>query len=294
MGVRVDKLPPAEALGKAREFLRTGGQHKIFTPNPEMLVKANKDEYFRQVLNAGDLNLCDGFGLRLASGAQRITGVDFMLELCKLAAERGSSVYLLGSGNDAVIRKTAEELNKQFPGLKIAGYNKGPEIRECHCEEEHVRFAQCKLRDDAARPPRKRERCGQAISLNQVRLNSTGLLCRPDQRVGTPRNDAPVNKINAARPDILFVAFGMGKQEKWIHENLAKLPSVKIAMGVGGAFDYISGTVKRAPCWMRQIGLEWMYRLIKQPKRAGRIFNATIIFCIHLLFKHKNIKTQEH
>ena len=46
MGVRVDKLPPAEALGKAREFLRTGGQHKIFTPNPEMLVKANKDDGF--------------------------------------------------------------------------------------------------------------------------------------------------------------------------------------------------------------------------------------------------------
>lgn len=72
--------------------------------------------------------------------------------------------------------------------------------------------------------------------------------------------------------DLLFVALGMVKQEKWIVKNLPKLPT-KVAMGVGGAFDYISGNVKRAPIWMRKLGLEWLFRLIVQPWRIKRQVN---------------------
>ena len=99
-------------------------------------------------------------------------------------------------------------------------------------------------------------------------------------------NEQIINNINNSGADILFVAFGHNKQEKWIYENLAKMPSVKIAMGVGGAFDYISGKIKRAPCWMRKIGLEWMYRLMRQPQRIIRIFNATLKF-IWLFIRYK-------
>lgn len=69
--------------------------------------------------------------------------------------------------------------------------------------------------------------------------------------------------------DIIFVAFGHGKQEKWIYENLPKI-QVKVAMGVGGAFDYISGKVFRAPKILRDLGLEWLFRLIVQPWRIKR------------------------
>ncbi len=69
--------------------------------------------------------------------------------------------------------------------------------------------------------------------------------------------------------DLLFVAYGFPKQEKWIAENLPILP-VKMAMGVGGAFDYISGDVRRAPFFIRAIGLEWAFRLINQPWRIKR------------------------
>jgi len=78
-----------------------------------------------------------------------------------------------------------------------------------------------------------------------------------------------VKEINAKKPDLLFVAFGMGKQEKFIWDNWGKL-KVKLAMGVGGAFDYISDTVPRAPKWMRKIGLEWLFRLFQQPWRWKR------------------------
>jgi len=71
------------------------------------------------------------------------------------------------------------------------------------------------------------------------------------------------------RIDILFVAFGVPKQERWIYENLDKLP-IKVAIGVGGAFDYISGRVPRAPWFVRKIGFEWLFRLIVQPWRLKR------------------------
>lgn len=79
-------------------------------------------------------------------------------------------------------------------------------------------------------------------------------------------------KILVPKTDILFVAFGHVKQEKWIAKNLPNLP-VSVAMGVGGAFDYLSGTVPRAPRIIRKLGLEWFFRLIIEPWRIKRQTN---------------------
>lgn len=94
--------------------------------------------------------------------------------------------------------------------------------------------------------------------------------------------------INQARPDILFVAYGAPKQEKWIARNLKKMPGVKVAIGVGGAFDIISGRIARAPLWMRNYGLEWLWRLLKEPWRIGRIYNMMIKFSWLVLVKKIN------
>lgn len=82
--------------------------------------------------------------------------------------------------------------------------------------------------------------------------------------------DALVERINASGADLLFVAYGAPVQDKWIARNLPRL-KVKMAMGVGGAFDFIAGVVPRAPLWMRRMGLEWLYRLYLQPTRIGRM-----------------------
>ncbi|MBU4368656.1 WecB/TagA/CpsF family glycosyltransferase, partial [Patescibacteria group bacterium] len=102
---------------------------------------------------------------------------------------------------------------------------------------------------------------------------------------GEAGDSATVSAINQAKPDILFIAFGAPKQEKWIARNLKKIPSVRLAIGVGGAFDIISGKIKRAPRWMRRLGLEWLWRLIQEPRRIGRIYNATIKFIWLVLMK---------
>lgn len=79
-----------------------------------------------------------------------------------------------------------------------------------------------------------------------------------------------VERVRTAAPHILLVAYGAPEQDLWIRRNLASL-GVPLAMGVGGAFDFISGRVPRAPRWMQRAGLEWLYRLIREPKRWRRM-----------------------
>lgn len=85
------------------------------------------------------------------------------------------------------------------------------------------------------------------------------------------KDEAPViEKINAVRPDVLFVCLGAPKQEKFMKAHAAEL-QVKLMAGLGGSLDSFAGTVKRAPKWMIDLSLEWLYRLIKEPKRFGRM-----------------------
>ena len=79
-----------------------------------------------------------------------------------------------------------------------------------------------------------------------------------------------VAEIKAARPDVLLVAFGIPKQEKWIQAHKAAL-GVPVLIGIGGSFDVHSGRVSRAPVWMQRSSLEWLYRLSKNPKKIGKV-----------------------
>jgi len=90
---------------------------------------------------------------------------------------------------------------------------------------------------------------------------------------GTPRaDDFPgiQTLIRDARPDLLLVAFGAPAQDLWIARHQAEL-AVPVAIGVGGAFDFLAGRVRRAPRWMQHLGLEWLYRLALQPWRWRRM-----------------------
>ncbi|MBM3188065.1 MAG: WecB/TagA/CpsF family glycosyltransferase [Chloroflexi bacterium] len=84
--------------------------------------------------------------------------------------------------------------------------------------------------------------------------------------------DDLVARIVATAPHFLFVAFGAPRQDLWIHRNLARL-GVPVCMGVGGTLDFIAGVAPRAPLWMRERGLEWLYRLIRQPWRWRRMLS---------------------
>lgn len=100
-------------------------------------------------------------------------------------------------------------------------------------------------------------------------------------------NEELINKINFLKPNIVIVALGSPKQEEWIFLNKNKI-NANILMGVGGAFDVISGQINRAPLIIRKLGLEWLYRIIKEPKRMKQL--PLQIKYWHILKKEKNLK----
>ena len=91
-------------------------------------------------------------------------------------------------------------------------------------------------------------------------------------------NQAVIQLIQDASPDLLFVCFGSPSQEKWIHENTHLLPSLRLAIGLGGALDVWSGDLHRAPKLIQICGLEWLWRVWKEPKRIRRLRYAPSFF----------------
>jgi N-acetylglucosaminyldiphosphoundecaprenol N-acetyl-beta-D-mannosaminyltransferase len=88
---------------------------------------------------------------------------------------------------------------------------------------------------------------------------------------GSADDDADVvPRVVAAAPDMVLVAFGMPKQERWIARNMPRLPTVRVAVGVGGSLDYLAGVAKAPPRIVHAVGLEWLWRLVRDPKRWRR------------------------
>lgn len=255
MGVDFHKVTLNEAVDVVGRFLRSGEQHIVATPNPEIVLKAIKDENYRKILAKASLRIADGIGIlwaanlancktkfsRFINGVrsllmlsiksrgelpERVTGTDLMTEIIHNSHRLGARVFLLGAA----------------PGVAR------------------------RVKD----------------------------IWRFDQIVGayagssSPSNDAEiVDLINASEANVVFVAFGAPNQEKWIIRNLKKMPAVKVAMGVGGAFDFVAGVRNRAPRFMQKLGIEWVYRVVQEPRRIKRILNATLVFPFHVIFKKK-------
>lgn len=211
LGVRVTTESEENILKYITKGLqKQSSKFYVVTPNPEILVFANKNPYFKHILNEAKVGLPDGMGVVWAAKLlnypieNRVTGTDMVIKLCERFAKEKKIVGFLG-GAPGVADSVASCLRKRFSNL-IVGFS-GSEWDRSRLKAKHL--------------------------------------------------------------DFLFVAFGFPKQEEWIYKNLAKIP-VTAAMGVGGAFDYISGRVKRAPFWLQKLGLEWIFRLIRQPWRIKR------------------------
>jgi N-acetylglucosaminyldiphosphoundecaprenol N-acetyl-beta-D-mannosaminyltransferase len=102
---------------------------------------------------------------------------------------------------------------------------------------------------------------------------------------------ADIAAINEARPDFVWVGLGMPKQEKWMVEHLGKVQATAL-IGIGAAFDFHAGTKPRAPIWMQHSGLEWLFRLITEPRRlAHRYLVDNALFVGHMLQQIAGWKT---
>lgn len=119
----------------------------------------------------------------------------------------------------------------------------------------------------------------ETLALLQARLHAAFPAVQlsmesPPFRVFDPEEDAAtVDRINASGAGIVFVGLGCPKQERWMAEHRGRVNAVMI--GVGAAFDFHAGTVKRAPVWMREHGPEWLHRLLSEPRRLWKRYLVT-------------------
>lgn len=218
LGCRLDLLDPERATDRILDFARQGSGAQVVTLGTEMVVYAQRDESFRNVVNGSALSLCDTVGLlavarrRGATLRSRVTGVELVERLCERAAGEGIPVYFLG-GAEGVAADAAAILEARFPGLVVAGTRNGYFMSE---DEPQIAGA-----------------------------------------------------IRASGAKLLFVGLGSPRQEFWLARNLAGT-GCGAGIGVGGSFDVLSGRVERAPIAWQRAGLEWFYRLLREPRRFRR------------------------
>lgn len=216
----VDPVDKAGALERVSAFLTEGTRpHIIFAVNPEKCFSVPKDPFLHRAFREADLLIPDGIGVviaaRILCGVRigRVPGVDLMLDICKIAADKGRKIFVYGS-KEGVSQKACAELGKMYPNLKIVGRSHG------YVTEKEM----------------------------------------PNL----------VEKINHSGAEILFLALGSPKQERWFASYKDELQHVRVCQGIGGTLDTIAGNVKRAPEIWQKLSAEWLYRLLSDPKRIRR------------------------
>lgn len=244
LGVRVDKVDLKKSVDLIMNWLNSRGKHYVVTPNPEFLLAAQKDNEFKKILNNADLAIPDGSRLGWAAKMQseknffkRLLIFPFFIFPIKLLMQ-----FDIVTGVDLMEALCKESADKSvtvgFLGGRDAVAEKAANCLQKKHQNLKIAFA----------------KAGPTINFDGKDIN---------------QYQTNTSLLSDYACDILFVAFGHVKQEKWIAKNLDQLP-VKVAIGVGGAFDYLSGSVLRAPGFIRKLGLEWLFRLILQPWRISR------------------------
>jgi N-acetylglucosaminyldiphosphoundecaprenol N-acetyl-beta-D-mannosaminyltransferase len=114
-------------------------------------------------------------------------------------------------------------------------------------------------------------------------LTIVGVECPPFRRLTAAEERGQIDRIRAARPDILFVAFGQPKGEFWIGDRLDRL-GVPVCVQVGATLDFVAGRVKRSPRWMQKTGLEWVYRMLQEPRRLAGRYLDNLLFLTRAMF----------
>lgn len=220
----------------------------IFTPNPEQVVMARHSQSFAAILSKADYLLPDGIGLVLASKILKFFG------------------------------KTQQQIKERIAGVELV------EHLLALAKEKNLKTLIIGGRDYIG--SFEGEAFEDQKSLIKIKENLYWTEGYQEKAEILPIEEESLAQIiQQLKPELIFVALGAPDQEEWImnHYSLLENARVKIAMAVGGSFDFIFAKVKRAPIFIQKIGLEWLWRLIKQPWRKHR--QLRLIEFIYLLFR---------
>jgi N-acetylglucosaminyldiphosphoundecaprenol N-acetyl-beta-D-mannosaminyltransferase len=230
-GAPIDPVTMDQAIDRIFEAIGQAPLMQVCTVNLDFMVNAQRDPEVRAIFRDSGLNIADGapvvwlgrlLGRRIP---ERVAGASLIPRLIEASASRGARLFFLG-GEGGVAQQAAAQLERELPGLVIAGWYEPPRTALDAMDHEEI-----------------------------------------------------LHRVNQAEADILLVAFGHPKQDKWIARHRDRL-EVSVAIGVGMCFDLIAGRVQRAPGWMQAVGLEWLYRLQQEPRR---LFTRYVIDAAWLL-----------
>ena len=262
--VRFDGVTHQQATRQAIEYALASSQHYICTPNPEIVLKAQENNKYLKILNQSDLNIADGTGILWAAK---------YLSLAQQYYKPSERIRKFVSTLFAALF-SPKSLHTVLPE-RVTGID----LMKSICQEaakNNLPIFLLGAQEGIAKTAAKN------LQQEILKLKIVGAHAGNP----SPKNDQQLCKIiNNAKPSIIFVAYGAPKQELWIARNLKHLKTVRLAMAVGGAFDFISKSKLRAPKWMQKSGLEWLFRLYQEPSRATRIYNAIVKFPFKILQK---------
>lgn len=246
-------LTKEEFLQLCRDWLTHDQFHHIVTLNPEMVMEAEQNDNFRTAVSSAEIRVPDGAGLIWARWYLRSA---FWPLLPSLAGFMFHNVERI-TGVDTVL-----DLAALCEQMGVSMYLLGGTLPQ---------------------------NSKAALVLRQ-RFPKLVLESSPAHVFSLDGPKAILDHIQKIRPAVILVAYGSPKQILWIERNRQHFPSVKIAVGVGGAFAILSEERRRAPRLLRQLNLEWLWRLILEPRRLPRIWQATVRFPLRI----KRQKTQHH
>ena len=215
LNINFDVIQIDDATQKLINAIENNEKCFVVTPNPEIVMIAQKDLELKKIINSADLVIADGIGIVLASKfnkikiKNRVAGYDLVQKFFSMS--KNYKIYFLFISTQ-IIELAKKNMQEKFKNINIVGAHNG----------------------------------------------------------FFDNNEEIINQINLLNPDVLLVGMGAPKQEKWIYKYKDKL-NAKVFIGIGGSFDVMSGKIKRAPTIFQKLGLEWFYRLIKQPKRFWRM-----------------------
>jgi N-acetylglucosaminyldiphosphoundecaprenol N-acetyl-beta-D-mannosaminyltransferase len=249
-------------------------QFFIATPNPEMLLLCQHNELFKKTLQSSDLNLPDGNGLIWAK---------LFLERSKTLSSP-TLIIILG-----IVSLFQFIFHKKNNKIRFNKTIHGSDFTVKICQDKNLSTQGIfLLGNENSFKPDTTKQAKERLTKRNPSLKISGYYD------SNPTDSEAVLKINSSKAKILFIAFGAPHQEFWIQKNLQRLPHVKMAVGIGGTFDFIAKVLPRAPKWMRQLGIEWLFRLFLEPRRrVKRIWNATIVFPYQVV-KHRLASPGKH
>lgn len=235
----VNSLTMDETIGAIEAWIQNRQKAYVVAVNVDVIMKIEEDAYLKQITDEADMVLVDGkpliwiANLHKRPVKEKISGSDLVPRLCRTAAQKGYSLFILG-GRDGIADQAADRLREKYPDIRVVGVYAPP----FGFEEDPAELE---------------------------RINSM---------------------ISDAKPDLLITCFGCPKQEKFIYENRNKYDAT-VSVCAGATVDFLAGNVKRAPKWMSDHGLEWLFRFSQEPKRLFKRYFIDDVQIVKLVRKYR-------